>query len=108
MFDNWTTPDGVVFANAMSATTTFVMPAKAVTITASYIDAPATTYAVTVSSGGSGATGAGSYAKGTIVNINAGSRTGYTFTGWTSSDVTITNPGNTKASLKGCHCDRQL
>jgi hypothetical protein len=83
VFDNWTTPDGVVFANAMSATTTFVMPAKAVTITASYIDAPATTYAVTVSSGGSEATGAGSYAKGTIVNINAGSRTGYTFTGWT-------------------------
>ena len=40
VFDKWTTSDGVVFANTNSATTTFVMPAKAVTVTATYKDAP--------------------------------------------------------------------
>ena len=35
-FDKWTTADGVTFANANSANTTFVMPAKNVTVTATY------------------------------------------------------------------------
>ncbi|HHV03336.1 MAG TPA: LPXTG cell wall anchor domain-containing protein, partial [Bacteroidales bacterium] len=38
VFDKWTTSDGVEFANANSATTTFVMPAKAVAVTATYKD----------------------------------------------------------------------
>ncbi|MEG2769426.1 MAG: hypothetical protein RR902_01265, partial [Oscillospiraceae bacterium] len=33
-FGGWTSTDGVVFANAQNATTTFVMPEKAVTVTA--------------------------------------------------------------------------
>lgn len=37
-FDKWTTTDGVAFGDANSATTTFVMPAKAVTVTATYKD----------------------------------------------------------------------
>ena len=36
VFDKWITKDGVVFANANSATTSFIMPAKAVTVTATY------------------------------------------------------------------------
>ncbi|MBQ9721592.1 MAG: S-layer homology domain-containing protein, partial [Oscillospiraceae bacterium] len=36
VFDKWTTSDGVSFANANSATTTFTMPTKAVTVTATY------------------------------------------------------------------------
>ena len=36
VFDKWTTSDGVTFANDSSATTTFVMPTKAVTVTATY------------------------------------------------------------------------
>jgi hypothetical protein len=39
VFDTWTTTDGVTFANANSASTSFVMPAKAVTVTATYKDA---------------------------------------------------------------------
>ncbi|MFA9375111.1 MAG: leucine-rich repeat protein [Lachnotalea sp.] len=35
-FTNWTTNDGITFANASSLTTTFTMPAKSVTITANY------------------------------------------------------------------------
>ena len=53
-FDKWTTSDGVTFANASSATTTFTMPAKAVTVTANYKTA-STPY--TPSSGGNGGNG---------------------------------------------------
>ena len=35
-FNKWTSSDGVVFANANSATTTFTMPAKPVTVTATW------------------------------------------------------------------------
>ena len=54
VFDKWTTSDGVTFANASSATTTFTMPAKAVTVTANYKTA-STPY--TPSSGGNGGNG---------------------------------------------------
>ena len=48
-FDQWTSDDGVAFANASSATTTFTMPAKDVTVTATYKTSGG-------SSGGNGAT----------------------------------------------------
>jgi arabinogalactan endo-1,4-beta-galactosidase len=35
-FNRWTSSDGIVFANANSATTTFTMPAKPVTVTATW------------------------------------------------------------------------
>jgi uncharacterized repeat protein (TIGR02543 family) len=60
---------------------------------------PTLAYTVTLNGGGSGATGAGSYAQGVTVAIDAGSRTSYSFNGWTSSDVTITDPGNKNASF---------
>jgi len=40
VFDKWTTPDGVNFANASATATTFTMPAKNVTVTATYKDTP--------------------------------------------------------------------
>ena len=39
-FIKWTTDDGVTFDNPVSATTTFTMPAKAVTVSATYEDIP--------------------------------------------------------------------
>jgi hypothetical protein len=36
IFDKWTSTDGITFANENSASTTFTMPAKAVTVTATY------------------------------------------------------------------------
>ncbi|MBN7773539.1 S-layer homology domain-containing protein [Clostridium aminobutyricum] len=42
-------------------------------------------YTLTVSGGGIGATAGGSFAAGTEVPINAGTKEGYTFTDWTSS-----------------------
>jgi hypothetical protein len=40
VFDTWTTNDGVTFADPNSVVTTFVMPAKKVTVTATYADDP--------------------------------------------------------------------
>ena len=45
----------------------------------------ATTNALTISGGGTGATAGGSYASGANVSISAGTKTGSTFNGWTSS-----------------------
>ncbi len=39
-FDKWTTSDGVIFADASAASTIFTMPAKAVSVTATYRDIP--------------------------------------------------------------------
>ncbi len=83
VFDKWTTADGVTFGDASKATTTFVMPAKAVTVTATYKDAPVTTYGVTVNSG----TGGGDFAAGSTVNITANAAaTGKVFDKWTTAD----------------------
>ena len=51
------------------------------------------TYDVIINGGGSGAAGAGNYAVNDIVTINAGNRSGYTFNGWTSADVTFADAG---------------
>ncbi len=92
VFDKWTTTDGVTFADENTATTTFVMPAKAVTVTATYKDAPVTTYAVTVNSG----TGGGNFAEGATVTITANApATGKVFDKWKTSDgVTFANANN--------------
>ncbi|MDD4541977.1 MAG: hypothetical protein PHR78_07470, partial [Eubacteriales bacterium] len=42
--DQWTTADGVSFANAAESSTSFTMPAQAVTVTATYKDQTTTTY----------------------------------------------------------------
>ena len=51
-FTGWTSSDGVVFANSSSKTTSFTMPAKAVTVTANY------------SANGGGYSGGGSFLGG--------------------------------------------
>jgi hypothetical protein len=90
VFEKWTATDGVIFANANSAETSFTMPAKPVTVMASYKPAPAspapTTYAVTVTGG----SGSGSYAESATVTITANAPAeGKVFDKWTSDDVTF-------------------
>lgn len=46
-----------------------------------------TRYAVTVNGSYADASGEGKYAAGSIVTVRAGSRSGYTFNGWTSSGI---------------------
>lgn len=73
---------------------TFIMPAKPVTVKVELQDASIVvprTYMVTLNGVGSDATGAGDYAENDTVTINAGNRSGYTFKGWTSTDVTFAN-----------------
>ncbi len=58
-----------------------------------------TTYPVTVSGSFADTTGEGNYYYDETVNISAGTRSGYTFTGWTSDDVVITNASSADASF---------
>lgn len=46
-----------------------------------------TQYAVTVNGSYADASGEGKYAAGSVVTVRAGSRSGYTFNGWTSSGI---------------------
>ncbi|MDD4564084.1 MAG: S-layer homology domain-containing protein [Eubacteriales bacterium] len=96
LFDKWVVTSGALdLADATANPITITMPAEAIIIAATYKDKPADpdpTYTVTLNGGGTGATGVGNYTEGTTVNIYAGSRSSYTFTGWTSSDgVTFEN-----------------
>ena len=103
LFDKWIVTSGTLdLADATANPITIAMPAQAIIIGATYKDKPADpdpTYTVTLNGGGTGATGVGNYTEGTTVNIYAGSRSSYTFTGWASSDVAITNASNKTASF---------
>lgn len=77
----------------------FHMPASNVTIKAIFEQIPGpvppTQYTVTVNCSNAAVTGAGSYEANKTVSIDAGSRSGYSFSGWTSSDgVTFTDPNS--------------
>jgi uncharacterized protein (TIGR02145 family)/uncharacterized repeat protein (TIGR02543 family) len=87
-FKDWTVTGGdVTLANDTNTTTTFIMPARAVAVTANFRD---NTYTVTVSSVGAGATGGGEYYPGATVSITAGTLpSGFTFNGWTCSNSNV-------------------
>ena len=99
-FVGWTSSNGGVFGDATANHTTFTMPEVDVTVTAIFEeDAPPTKYDVTVNGSYATTTGAGEYEAGATVNISAGTRNGYTFAGWTSSDVTIANASSQTATF---------
>jgi|GEM_PF-1598477 len=73
----------------------FAMPNVPVTVRAVFEKIPAASYAVTVNDSYASASGAGSYTEGAVVTIQAGSRSNYSFAGWSSSDgVTFADAGN--------------
>jgi hypothetical protein len=83
VFDRWTTNNGGAFADANAENTTFTMPPNAVTVTATYTDAPVTVYALTVSGG----TGSGSYAADATVPVTANTPPdGKVFDQWTTNN----------------------
>ena len=108
VFDKWTTSSGVTFASATSMSTTFKMPSKNVTVTATYKDLPAGSYAVNVT-GGEGGTAYSNvnFAKpGDTVKLIVEESDGYMFKKWdiVSGPVTLdgdefTMPANS-VSLK--------
>lgn len=66
-----------------------VLAEKSATITAV---APEILHTVTLTNGGTGSSGGGSYAATATVSINAGTRSGYSFNGWTASPaITFAN-----------------
>lgn len=61
---------------------------------------PCDIHTVTVNGSYAQTTGAGNYAEGATVAIDAGTRSGYTFDGWTSADgVTFANAGSTQTTF---------
>ena len=94
-FDKWTTADGVTFANATSASTTFQMPAKAVTVTATYKALTPITYTITVQNDNNGTASANLTfaATGTEITLTATPKSGYRFKEWQviSGGITVTN-----------------
>ena len=61
---------------------------------------PCSIYTVTVNDSYAQTTGAGNYAEGATVAIDAGTRSGYTFDGWTSADgVTFANAGSAQTTF---------
>ena len=83
MFDKWVV-NGVVVADANSATTTFVMPAGEVTATATYKNIPVVTYTVTFDANGGSAVTAQTIEAGQKATKPADpTKAGYDFKGWT-------------------------
>ena len=83
-FTGWTAT-GVTLSNASASTTTFEMPAGAVTVTANYVDL----YAVSVTDGSADKATA---AAGETVTITANApEAGKEFDGWTATGVTLAN-----------------
>ena len=82
-FMEWqvTTPAGLTINGNI-----FTMPDEAVTVKAIFEENPAASYTLTVNGSSASRTGAGSYPEGATVTIDAGSRSNYTFMGWSSSD----------------------
>lgn len=92
-FEGWTVTEGnVTLENA--AETSFVMPTANVTVKANWKAIP---YTVAVEQSTAQQSGAGTYTVGDTVQLNAGSREGYSFEGWTVAEgnVTLENTAET-------------
>ncbi len=81
-FTGWSSVDDITFQDSKAETTTFKMPAKAVTVTANFQKDSDVKYKVTIIDG----SGDGNYSEGDTVTIIANKKSGYTFTGWSSGD----------------------
>ena len=85
VFDEWeVVSGGITLADVNSATTTFTMPASAVSVKATYKNIPVVTYTVTFNANG-GTTSAVSMqtgADGKLTSLPNASRSSYTFAGW--------------------------
>ena len=97
-FVRWTENGAEV---STSASYSFILTADHTLVAVFEQDAPTTPTKHTVTVNGSYATnsGAGQYADGVTVTINAGSRSGYTFTGWTATGITLSSPNSATISF---------
>ncbi|NCC86987.1 MAG: LPXTG cell wall anchor domain-containing protein, partial [Clostridia bacterium] len=107
VFDKWITTDGVTFANENNATTSFTMPAKAVTVTAIYKDAPPETPDYKIIDGENG-----TWNKGKTTGLVITSKGDYDdFTGLNVDDILIDTSnytvaaGSTVVTLKSAYLE---
>ena len=87
-FDGWTSEDGVIFANAGKARTTFTMPEKAVTVTANWMRNPSYDYYIISASAGTG----GSISPSGSISVREGLDKTFIIipdSGWRISDVLV-------------------
>lgn len=90
VFTHWTAVPPVNFADPTSPVTTFEMPASPVVVTAHWTDDTRPEYLVTVTSqGASGSSGGGNYREERTVRINAGTRAGHVFNGWSVTEGNV-------------------
>ena len=103
VFERWTTSPAalsVAINNPTSATTAnFQMINEAVNLVANWIEA-ILTFDLTVAGTGTGGTPSGTttHAPNAVVSIEAGTRTGYIFTGWTVSPLEMGTFANANAT----------
>jgi len=97
-FNSWNINPAVVFVegnSAAGAITTFIMPATAVIADAQWTATSPGALTVTIVGSTAADSGAGEYEEGDIVTVNAGTRVGYNFNGWTSNPpVEFANENN--------------
>lgn len=67
----------------------FTMPAQEVVVTPRFEDISHMRFKVTVEGSSASASGTGEYVAGEVVRLDAGTREGYHFTGWTSNDGVV-------------------
>lgn len=99
----WTDVTGTEITNLMRGTYHIRVKATATSFKSAeqiiMISAPSE-YTVTIGNSGIGSSGSGSYTSGVTVSVYAGSRSGYSFTGWTSTDgVNFANAGSETTSF---------
>jgi uncharacterized repeat protein (TIGR02543 family) len=105
-FITWTTESSnVIFAGAANSTTTFIMPAHDVSVTALFGEKniPLPTYTLTVKSNSGGNASADKttdITAGTPVNISAAPASGYKFVNWTvEGGGTVADPNNKSTTV---------
>lgn len=98
-FKEWTANSSVVFGNANSAATTFIMPAGNVTVTATYEPVPSSVNTVTIANGLANGSATGQYAEGETVSITANEPAqGMRFKEWTANTSVVFSNANSAAT----------
>lgn len=92
-FKTWMSADGITFKNASAAKTSFTMPAKDVTVHASFIDNTQADLTVTLectpAEAGTATADKAAYEVDEAVHLDAVPNDGYYFKEWQSADITV-------------------
>ncbi|MCL2416183.1 MAG: hypothetical protein FWD01_05140, partial [Defluviitaleaceae bacterium] len=105
IFSHWTVNSGNISLNNYSSSyTSFTMPNTNVTLTANWTPSNNTSgqFSAIVNGSFASNSGTGNYTPNTTVNIDAGTRSGFYFSGWTvspSNAVNLANPSSPSTSF---------